>query len=87
MTQTDRLLKELVSEFKIFNSNFKNYCDAETAILILGISDTRKLKYIREHFLGELGDWRDKNKCTKEYCVKSLIELKAKADSGKVDLP
>lgn len=87
MTQTDRLLKELVTEFKKFNANFSEFADAKTAITLLGRSNPREMKYIREHFLLDPGDYKMKNGCTFEYCVKSLVQLKSKIDSGRVVFP
>lgn len=77
----EKILREILLELKKFNAtmNQDTTVDAKTAIKILGGSNPRDMKYIREHYMTS-EDFKMINNKAFGYVMRRLIELK---NSGK----
>jgi len=84
----DKILKQILSTLQqiAVSLSDSNYISGEDSIRLLGRSNVRDMKYIREHFLSP-GDYRMKNGKAYEYLKTAILELKRKVETGRAVLP
>lgn len=68
------------------NTSEVQMVDAKNAIRMLGRSNVRDMKYIREHFL-RADDYRMKNGKEFEYSKRVIMELRRKIEAQEIILP